>query len=66
MDDARREDVFDFGAPPQPGASMAVAVADMDKTAAFYHDWVARVSNIDAMMKAVNARHAPTLTSSQR
>ena len=116
----------------QPGASMAVAVKDMDETAKFYHDvvgidlagdktveagrgdggsgrrageepvphdvvrvprhevradgvlrvegrvrttvfhlrvpdpgasgWVARVSNIDAMMKEVNARHTPKLT----
>jgi len=115
----------------QPGASMAVAVRDMDETAKFYHDvvgvdpggdrtfvrdeamadlvgapphseyrrqsfafpgtkaarmefyewkgmprtrfhlrvpdpgasgWVARVSNIDAMMKEVDARHTPKLT----
>jgi catechol 2,3-dioxygenase-like lactoylglutathione lyase family enzyme len=115
----------------QPGASMAVAVKDMNETAKFYHDvvgmdltgdakwvhdpamadlvgapakseyrtmgfafpgtksarmefyewkglartpfhlrvpdpgasgWVARVSNIDAMMKQVNARHTPKLT----
>jgi catechol 2,3-dioxygenase-like lactoylglutathione lyase family enzyme len=115
----------------QPGASMAVAVRDMDATAKFYHDvvgidlggdrkfvrdeamadlvgapakseyrmqsfafpgtkaarmefyewkglprtpfhlrvpdpgasgWVARVSNIDAMMQQVNARHTPKLT----
>jgi catechol 2,3-dioxygenase-like lactoylglutathione lyase family enzyme len=115
----------------QPGASMAVAVRDMDETAKFYHavvgidldgdrkfvrneamadlvgapskseyrmqsfafpgakaarmefyewrgmprtrfhlrvpdpgasGWVARVSNIDAMMKEVNARHTPKLT----
>jgi catechol 2,3-dioxygenase-like lactoylglutathione lyase family enzyme len=115
----------------QPGASMAVAVKDMDETAKFYHDvvgidltgekkwrrdaamadlvgapaksayrmmsfafpgtksarmefyewkgapktvfhlrvpdpgasgWVARVSNINAMMKEVNARHTPKVT----
>jgi predicted enzyme related to lactoylglutathione lyase len=115
----------------QPGASMAVAVRDMNETAKFYHDvvgidlagdakwvhdsamadlvgapvksqyramtfafpgtksarmefyewkglprtpfhlrvpdpgasgWVARVSNIDAVMKQVNARHTPKLT----